>query len=77
MFLEPLQHNFSLVTWGVVLLEHSISSWKNRGHVRMQLIRNDVQIPSGIHDLLYHSTGHRDTQGNVRQSIIPPPPTCA
>ncbi|GBM28511.1 hypothetical protein AVEN_33063-1 [Araneus ventricosus] len=28
MLLEPLQHNPSLVTWGVVLLEDSISSWE-------------------------------------------------
>ncbi|GFX43663.1 uncharacterized protein TNCV_511121 [Trichonephila clavipes] len=55
MFLEPLQHNFSLVTRSVVLLEHSISSWKNRGHVRVQLVRNDVQIPCSIHGLLYHN----------------------
>ncbi|GFY05632.1 uncharacterized protein TNCV_4402991 [Trichonephila clavipes] len=57
MFLEPLLHNFSLVTRGVVLLEHSISSWRNRGHVRVQLVRNDVQIPCSIHGLLYHNHG--------------------
>ncbi|GFU90888.1 uncharacterized protein TNCV_4922211 [Trichonephila clavipes] len=57
MFLEAPQHNFSHVTRGVVLLEHSISSRKNRGHVRVQLVRNDVQIPCNIHGLLYHNHG--------------------
>ncbi|GFV35874.1 uncharacterized protein TNCV_2866341 [Trichonephila clavipes] len=57
MFLEPLLHNFSLVTRGVVLLEHSISSWRNRGHVRVQLAHNDVQIHCSIHGLLYHNHG--------------------
>ncbi|GFU79698.1 uncharacterized protein TNCV_4037051 [Trichonephila clavipes] len=57
MFLEPLLHNFSLVRRGVVLLEHSISSWRNRGYVRVQLVRNYVQIPCSIHGLLYHNRG--------------------
>ncbi|GFX91320.1 uncharacterized protein TNCV_1247351 [Trichonephila clavipes] len=59
MFLEPLLHNFSLVTRGVVLLKHSISSWRNRCHVRVQLVRNDVQITCSINGLLYHSHGYQ------------------
>ncbi|GFX04953.1 uncharacterized protein TNCV_2249361 [Trichonephila clavipes] len=55
MFLKPLLHNFSLVTRGVVLLEHSIYSWRNRCHVRVQLVRNDVQISFSIHGMLYHN----------------------
>ncbi|GFX97867.1 uncharacterized protein TNCV_4905181 [Trichonephila clavipes] len=31
--------------------------WKNRSYVRVQLVRNDVQIPCCIHGLLYHSHG--------------------
>ncbi|GFW14195.1 uncharacterized protein TNCV_3547841 [Trichonephila clavipes] len=77
MFLEPLLHNFSLVTRGVVLLEHSISSRKNRGHVRVQLVRNDVQIPCSIHGLLYHNHGsQKRPRERVPQSIIPPSPAC-
>ncbi|GFY19726.1 uncharacterized protein TNCV_4648981 [Trichonephila clavipes] len=59
MFLESLQHNFSLVTRGAVLLDHSISSWKNIDRVRVQLVRNDVQIPCSIHGLLYHNHGYQ------------------
>ncbi|GBM41242.1 hypothetical protein AVEN_180538-1 [Araneus ventricosus] len=65
MLLEPLQHNPSLVTWGVVLLEDSISSWEDKRHVRVQLIRNDVQIVRSFHGLFYHNYGS--------QSLIPPP----
>ncbi|GBM49506.1 hypothetical protein AVEN_85956-1 [Araneus ventricosus] len=57
MLLEPLQHNPSLVTWGVVLLEDSISSWEDKRHVRVQLIRNDVQIVRSFHGLFYHNYG--------------------
>ncbi|GFU71649.1 uncharacterized protein TNCV_3035891 [Trichonephila clavipes] len=31
--------------------------WNNRGHVRVQLVCNDVQIPYSIHGLLYHNHG--------------------
>ncbi|GBN40720.1 hypothetical protein AVEN_12356-1 [Araneus ventricosus] len=51
------QHNPSLVTWGVVLLEDSISSWEDKRHVRVQLIRNDVQIVRSFHGLFYHNYG--------------------
>ncbi|GBM03519.1 hypothetical protein AVEN_95411-1 [Araneus ventricosus] len=57
MLLEPLQHNPSLVTWGVVLLEDSISSCEDKRHVRVQLIRNDVQIVCSFHGLFYHNYG--------------------
>ncbi|GBN64229.1 hypothetical protein AVEN_83368-1 [Araneus ventricosus] len=76
MLLEPLQHNPSLVTWGVVLLEDSISSWEDKRHVRVQLIRNDVQIVRSFQGLFYHNYGSRATHENVPQSIIPPLPAC-
>ncbi|GBM88009.1 hypothetical protein AVEN_185942-1 [Araneus ventricosus] len=57
MLLESLQHNPSFVTWSVVLLEDSISSWEDKRHVRMQLIRNDVQIVRSFHRLFYHNYG--------------------
>ncbi|GBM86273.1 hypothetical protein AVEN_72160-1 [Araneus ventricosus] len=76
-FLKPLQHNPSLVKWGVALLEDSISSWESKRHVRVQLIRNDVQIVRNFHGLFYHeTTGPRAAHENVPQSIIPPPPAC-
>ena len=52
MLLEPLQHNPSLVAWGVVLLEDSISIWEDSHHVGVQLIRSDVQI---VRSLFYHN----------------------
>ncbi|GBO13440.1 hypothetical protein AVEN_61835-1 [Araneus ventricosus] len=53
MVLEPLQHNPSLVTWGVVLLEDTISSWEDKHHVKVQLIRNGIQIVRSFHGLFY------------------------
>ncbi|GBO06602.1 hypothetical protein AVEN_20843-1 [Araneus ventricosus] len=76
MLLEPLQHNPSLVAWSVVLLEDSISSWDDKRHVRVQLIRNDVQIVRSFHGLFYHNYGSQSPHENVTQSIIPPPPAC-
>ncbi|GBL92272.1 hypothetical protein AVEN_35825-1 [Araneus ventricosus] len=57
MLLEPLQLNLSLMTWGVVLLKDSISSWEDKHHIRLQLIRNDVQIVHSFHGLFYHNYG--------------------
>ncbi|GBL97581.1 Selenocysteine insertion sequence-binding protein 2 [Araneus ventricosus] len=57
MLLEPLQHNPSLVTWRVVLLEDSISIWEDKRHVMVQLIRIDVQIVRSFHGSFYHNYG--------------------
>lgn len=53
--LEPLQHKSSLVIWSVVLLEDSIFIWEDRPHLRLQLIRNHVQIVLIFHGLFYHN----------------------
>lgn len=39
MFLEPLEPNWSLVTWSVVLMEEYISIWNDSQYVRVQLVR--------------------------------------
>ncbi|GBN21278.1 hypothetical protein AVEN_29568-1 [Araneus ventricosus] len=48
-------NNPNLVKRGVVLLEDSISSWEDKSPVRVQLIRNDVQIVRSFHCLFYHN----------------------
>lgn len=77
MFLEPLEHNSSLMAWEVVLLEDPISTWEDRGHVKMQLARNIVQI---IRSFMICSTTTKypkeDAQDNELQRIIPPPSAC-
>lgn len=55
MFLEPLLHNLSLVTWRVILLADSISRINERRHVRMLLVRNDVLIIRSFHGMFYHN----------------------
>ena len=57
MFLEPLQPNSALVTLSVVLLEHFISSWEDRRHVRVQLVSNEVEILRSIKSLLCLNQG--------------------
>ena len=47
----------SLETQNTVLFNHSISSWKDRCYVWVQLVRNDVQILHCIQGLLYHNQG--------------------
>ncbi|GBN64281.1 hypothetical protein AVEN_1153-1 [Araneus ventricosus] len=42
---------------GRVLLEDSISSWEDKRHIRVQLIRNDVQIVCNFHGLFDHNYG--------------------
>ena len=69
MFLEPLQHNSSFVTRCDVLLEHTIPSWEDWCHVRVQLVRHDVQILRSMQGLLCHNPGPRDTQENVRSCM--------
>lgn len=64
MFLEPFQHKSS-----VVLLE-------DRRHVRVQLVRSDVQIIRSFHVCSNTTKCSRHVPWNVLQSIIPPPPAC-
>ncbi|GBM84554.1 hypothetical protein AVEN_154083-1 [Araneus ventricosus] len=59
-----------------LLLEDSISIFEDKRHVRVQLIRNDIQIVRSFQGVFYPTTGPRDTHENVPQSIIPPPTTC-
>ncbi|GBM74832.1 hypothetical protein AVEN_179932-1 [Araneus ventricosus] len=57
MILEPLHHNSSLVTWSVILLEDSISSWEGRRHIRLKLVCNDVHIVCRFHSVFYRKHG--------------------
>ncbi|GFX15178.1 hypothetical protein TNCV_2708831 [Trichonephila clavipes] len=66
---------FNLLTWDAILLEGSISSWQNKRHTRVQLIRNYTQSTV----FMIRSTRAncpRVTHENVLQGTIPSSPVC-
>ena len=59
MLLKLLQCSRSFLTWGVILLEDSYSSWEDRRRVRGHQIRNYFQKNRSFHGLFYDYLGSK------------------
>ena len=76
MFLEPLQHNSSLVTRSVVLLEHSFPVGKTDAMYGCNWSAVIFRYSVAFKVCFTTTSSPSDAQENVLQSIIPHPPAC-
>lgn len=73
MPLETLQHNFSCVTWSIILFEYFIPNEENKHHERVQLVCSDVEIVWTFYGVFFLNNALSDDHENVSQTIAPHP----